>query len=152
MARLAEEQQRVQRKMTQSACVLMLDIDHFKQINDTYGHAGGDMALQHFAALMRAELRSIDSCGRLGGEEFAILLPGASLEAAQRIAERLRLKLAESSVEIDGKSVALTASIGIALLHPADVNPDAVLQRADAALYQAKATGRNRVVAEPDMA
>jgi diguanylate cyclase (GGDEF)-like protein len=152
MARLAEELQRVQRQMTQSACVLMLDIDHFKQINDTYGHAGGDMALQHFAALMRSELRTIDSCGRLGGEEFAILLPGASLEAAQRIAERLRLKLAESSVEIDGKSVALTASIGIALLHPADVNPDAVLQRADAALYQAKATGRNRVVAEPDMA
>jgi diguanylate cyclase (GGDEF)-like protein len=152
MARLAEELQRVQRKMTQSACVLMLDIDHFKQINDTYGHAGGDMALQHFAALMHAELRSIDSCGRLGGEEFAILLPGASLEAAQRIAERLRLKLAESSVEIDGKSVALTASIGIALLHPADVNPDAVLQRADGALYEAKATGRNRVVVEQGMA
>ncbi|MBI3532307.1 MAG: diguanylate cyclase [Burkholderiales bacterium] len=152
MARLAEELQRVQRQMTQSACVLMLDIDHFKQINDTYGHAGGDLALQHFAHLMRAELRSIDSCGRLGGEEFAILLPGASLEAAQRIAERLREKLAESTLDIDGKSVALTASIGIAALHSADVNPDAVLKRADGALYEAKATGRNRVVVEAGIA
>lgn len=152
MARLAEELQRVQRQMTQSACVLMLDIDHFKQINDTYGHAGGDLALQHFAHLMRAELRSIDSCGRLGGEEFAILLPGANLEAAQRIAERLREKLAESTLDIDGKSVALTASIGIAALHSADLNPDAVLKRADGALYEAKATGRNRVVVEAGMA
>lgn len=83
---------------------------------------------------------------------FRVLLPGASLEAPQRIAERLREKLSESTLDIDGKSVALTASIGIVLLHPADVNPDAVLQRADAALHQAKATGRNRVVAEPGMA
>lgn len=152
MARMAEELQRVQRKMTQSACVLMLDIDHFKQINDTYGHAGGDVALQHFSRLMRAELRSIDSCGRLGGEEFAILLPGASLVEAQRIAERLRAKLADSTLDMDGKSVALTASIGIAALHPTDVNPDAVLQRADRALYQAKAEGRNRVVVDAGMA
>lgn len=152
MARLAEELQRVQRQMTQSACVLMLDIDHFKQINDTYGHAAGDMALQHFARLMRAQLRSIDSCGRLGGEEFAILLPGASLEDAQRIAERLREKLAESTLEMDGKPVVLTASVGIAALHAADGNPDAVLQRADRALYQAKAEGRNCVVVDPGMA
>jgi diguanylate cyclase (GGDEF)-like protein len=152
MARLDEELQRVQRQMTQSACVLMLDIDHFKQINDTYGHAAGDMALQHFARLMRAQLRSIEGSGRVGDGEFAILLPGASLEDAQRIAERLREKLAESTLEMDGKPVVLTASVGIAALHAADGNPDAVLQRADRALYQAKAEGRNCVVVDPGMA
>lgn len=152
MARLAEELQRVQRQMTQSACVLMLDLDHFKQINDSYGHAAGDTALQHFSGLMRAQLRSIDSCGRLGGEAFAILLPGASLEDAQRIAERLLEKLAESTLEMDGKPVVLTVSMGIAELHPADGHPDAVLQRADRALYQAKAEGRNCVVVDAGMA
>lgn len=146
MGRLMEELERVQRRTTQQACVLMLDLDHFKAINDNHGHAAGDRMLRHFADLLREQLRMSDSCGRIGGEEFAIVLPGSGSEAARQFAERLRRQLEETPVMIEGQSVRVTVSIGITTIRPSDSGPDAILMRADAALYRAKDEGRNRII------
>jgi diguanylate cyclase (GGDEF)-like protein len=146
LARLAEEHARLQRQDTQRAVVLMLDWDHFKAINDTFGHAAGDAVLRHGAALMRDSLRKIDQVGRIGGEEFAILLSGADRAAAQVFAERLRQKVANTPVLYENRSIPVTVSIGITALTAQDATVDAVLRRADAALYRAKTEGRNRVM------
>ncbi len=145
MARLEDELARLQRNVNDCACVLMLDIDHFKLVNDMHGHATGDAVLRHMAGLMREGQRKIDVLGRVGGEEFAVLLPGATLEAAQMYAERLRQKVAERPLTHEGKLIAITVSVGLARLHANDANCDAALIRADHALYQAKEQGRNRV-------
>ncbi|SFU71954.1 CHASE domain-containing protein [Pseudoduganella namucuonensis] len=153
MARLDDEQARLQRDVGVRgglAAVLMLDLDHFKRINDEYGHAAGDAVLRHMAALMRDSQRKIDILGRVGGEEFAVLLPGADLAAAAAFAERLRQRIAGTPLEIDGHSVAVTVSIGIAAMDAADSGGDAALVRADKALYRAKRAGRNRVNTEED--
>ena len=147
MRLLAEELMRVQRDMS-AASVLMLDVDHFKRINDTYGHAGGDSALKFCAQQISARLRAIDTCSRLGGEEFAVLLPGTDLGGARVIAERLRASLEAATMELDGQPLRMTVSIGAAQLRPTDADADAALRRADAALYRAKSEGRNRVVTE----
>ena len=145
MTRLEDQQARLQRGID-SAAVLMLDLDHFKTINDDHGHAAGDMVLRHVAALMRGCLRKIDTLGRVGGEEFAVLLPGADLAASCQFAERLRLCIAEAPLRLDdGAALLVTVSIGIALLSGADPGYDAALIRADQALYRAKRAGRNRV-------
>ena len=145
IAQLERELARAQRIADQPAAVLMLDLDHFKKINDTHGHATGDVVLRHFAALMRAELRKTDTAGRLGGEEFAILLPGTTLAAARILAERLRQKVAEVPLLQDGLAIPFTVSIGVTAILTTDVSPVAVLIRADQALYQAKNRGRNQV-------
>ena len=145
MARLEEELARVLRLEHQRAAVLMLDLDHFKQVNDTYGHVTGDGVLKHFAALMREGLRKIDTGGRVGGEEFAIILPGADMDAARAFAERLRRKVAQTPAALEGVTIPMTVSIGIAAIDAADASPDAALIRADDALYRAKEGGRNRV-------
>ena len=145
MAKLDDELGRLQRSVDESAAVLMLDIDHFKTVNDEYGHATGDAVLRHMAGLMRAGQRKIDTLGRVGGEEFAVLLPGATLEAAAVYAERLRQTVADTPLVTDGKGIAITVSIGIASIRPLDPSADAALIRADKALYQAKEAGRNRV-------
>jgi diguanylate cyclase (GGDEF)-like protein len=150
LARLVEEQARLQRQETQRAVVLMLDLDHFKTINDTFGHAAGDAVLRHGAALMRDSLRIIDQVGRIGGEEFAILLSGADRAAAQVFAERLREKFAKTPVLYEGQSIPVSVSIGITALTAQEATVNAVLRRADAALYRAKAEGRNRVVMAND--
>lgn len=147
MRLLAEELLRVQRDMS-AASVLMIDIDDFKRINDTLGHAGGDSALKFCAQQISARLRAIDTCSRLGGEEFAVLLPGTDLGGAQVIAERLRAGLEAATLDVDGQPLRMTVSIGAAQLRPSDADADAALMRADAALYRAKSEGRNRVVAE----
>lgn len=146
MARLEAEQNRMQRDAHARAAVLMLDIDHFKDVNDEYGHPVGDAVLRHLAALMRDTLRKIDVLGRVGGEEFAALLPGADLEAAHAFAERLRLRIAETPLKQEGHSFAVTVSVGIAALAPEDECGDAALVRADKALYAAKRSGRNKVM------
>ncbi len=146
MARLEEEQARMLRLEGESTAVLMIDLDHFKQVNDTYGHAMGDGVLKHFAALMREDLRKIDIGARIGGEEFAIILPGANMEAAQSFAERLRQKLAQTPSTQDSLIIPMTVSIGISDINATDANPDAPLIRADEALYRAKSMGRNCVV------
>jgi diguanylate cyclase (GGDEF)-like protein len=150
MARLEAELARLKRFDIERAAILMLDLDHFKRVNDSHGHAAGDAVLKHFAALLRAELRKIDTGGRLGGEEFAILLIGADLAAAELSAERLRRRIAATPLDFAGQSIAVTVSIGIATLAPGDASADAALRRADAALYAAKQAGRNRVCASPD--
>jgi diguanylate cyclase (GGDEF)-like protein len=145
MARLEDEQARLQRDVGGRAAVLMLDIDHFKDINDAHGHDGGDAVLRHLAGLMRDSQRKIDMLGRVGGEEFAILLPGADLEAARAFAERLRQRIADTPMQRSGAAIGITVSIGLASLTPADRGGDTALVRADHALYRAKRGGRNRV-------
>ncbi len=126
--------------------LLMLDIDHFKEINDTYGHKVGDIVLQRLSAVMRETLRTIDIVGRLGGEEFAILLPETDLQSAAEIAERLRETIFHTEVVLDGgMPLHFTASIGVTTLQEKGTNLDILLNQADKALYQAKEGGRNRV-------
>jgi diguanylate cyclase (GGDEF)-like protein/PAS domain S-box-containing protein len=129
------------------AAFLLLDLDHFKHVNDTYGHATGDLALKHLAELARVRLRRLDLFGRLGGEEFGILLPGTGEEGAMALAENFRQQLAHTPVQSDMGPITLTVSIGLTTFDPDDAAPDGILARADAALYGAKEGGRNRVVA-----
>lgn len=150
MEKIQYELARMQRVPDQSVTVLMLDLDHFKRVNDTYGHATGDEVLRHVAQLMRQCVRKTDVCVRLGGEEFAILLPHTSLSSAQVLAERLRSAIARAPLQIPQaaqmpQQVDITISIGMSALHPTDALPDQALARADQALYRAKALGRNRV-------
>ncbi len=130
---------------TQTAVpVLVLDLDHFKTINDTWGHRAGDDVLRHFVALALRCLRREDVMGRLGGEEFAIFLPNAGAEGARAVAERLRLLVESHPATAGARPIPLTVSIGIALCGPGD-SAGAALQRADEAMYLAKQRGRNRV-------
>ncbi len=123
--------------------VLMLDLDFFKRVNDTYGHAVGDTVLQHAARVIRGSLRESDKAGRLGGEEFAVLLPRTSLEDARALANRLRETLAGAPVATEKGDVRVTISIGLAMLGGASSKES--LGQADEALYAAKAAGRNQV-------
>jgi diguanylate cyclase (GGDEF)-like protein len=125
--------------------VLFIDIDHFKSINDRFGHATGDACLVAVAQRLQAELRDGDSLGRWGGEEFVALLPGANLDNAQHTSERILRKVAADPVVVPHGAVPVTVSIGIAVLDPLHDDIHTVLNRADAALYRAKANGRNRV-------
>jgi len=129
----------------QPLALLMLDIDHFKQINDRHGHAAGDAVLQHFAAVALGALRATDIIGRLGGEEFAVLLPGTDLEGARQYAERLRREMEGQPCRAASQVIDFTVSIGLTLLNRNDSTTDLPLARADAALYRAKRGGRNRV-------
>ncbi|MBA1363533.1 sensor domain-containing diguanylate cyclase [Burkholderia gladioli] len=127
------------------AAVLMLDLDHFKSLNDRWGHALGDRALRHFAQLLRQEARSTDIIGRIGGEEFAVVLPGLSIDAAIDYGLRLQQRMTEAPLAVGERLVALTVSIGIDRMSAADLGVDQVLTRCDKALYVAKARGRNRI-------
>lgn len=128
--------------------LLMLDLDHFKRINDAFGHAAGDLVLLHFAQLLRRCLRQIDLPGRLGGEEFAILLPDTEVGGACEFAERFRRELAEHPSRLNGQALAVTVSIGVTPFLVNDQHIDLVLARADRALYRAKHLSRNRVELE----
>jgi diguanylate cyclase (GGDEF)-like protein/PAS domain S-box-containing protein len=127
------------------AAVLMIDIDHFKQINDTHGHAAGDAVLCHIVRQSRKLLRESDMLARLGGEEFAILLPQASREGALGLAERIRKVLEDTPLIYNDVPIHVTASVGVTLMSNTDPNTDKTLSRADHALYEAKRKGRNRV-------
>lgn len=126
--------------------LLLLDIDHFKIINDRYGHAIGDAALVAFVEAIIAALQANGSVGRLGGEEFAVLLPEITESHIGRVAEGLRERVAAMALKVPGDSLRFTVSIGAALLAPDDTTVEAVIARADQALYAAKRRGRNRVV------
>lgn len=121
--------------------LMMVDVDHFKAVNDQHGHAQGDQVLQAVAASLRAALRGDDLVGRWGGEEFCVLLPRTSLADAEQLARRVAAQIAAAHI-----SVRVTVSIGVSEHGPADLEPHTVIRRADGALYQAKETGRNRVV------
>ncbi|MBP6750191.1 MAG: diguanylate cyclase, partial [Xanthomonadaceae bacterium] len=126
--------------------VAVVDIDHFKTINDRFGHAVGDDVLKAVAHAMRATCRDSDTLGRYGGEEFAVLLEGISPEHALAAAERLRKAVAAIEIRIGDDTIAPTASVGVACLAADDRDFDHVLVRADRALYRAKEEGRNRVI------
>lgn len=129
-------------RYSQPACLLMLDIDFFKRINDDHGHSVGDHVLKNLSKLLDEQIRAVDSLFRWGGEEFAILLPSTSLSAARFIADRLRLRVSEADL---APAPRITASIGVAELEQ-DEDADSWFTRADKALYDAKAQGRNQVV------
>ena len=137
------------RRFRRPAAFLLLDLDHFKQVNDTHGHAAGDLALRHLAQLAQTRLRRLDLFGRLGGEEFGILLPGTDEAGALAFAETFRSQVAHTPVQSAAGPITLTVSIGLTAFDPADADPDAILARADEALYRAKEGGRNRVVSNP---
>ncbi|MCW8833851.1 MAG: YfiR/HmsC family protein, partial [Colwellia sp.] len=130
-----------------AGAVLMIDIDHFKNINDSYGHAAGDQAIINVANILKDNLREYDMVGRLGGEEFAMFLPNCEIEIATKIAERMRVKIASLSTSYQQTSIKLTVSIGLTAKRADETNIDNIIQRADKALYQAKNSGRDRVVA-----
>lgn len=145
MSAMNHEYGRVKRSHYYSVGILMLDIDHFKQVNDTYGHALGDEILASFASSIKDELRENDVFGRLGGEEFAILLPDTDQQGCLHVAEKVRASIEAMQVKADEKTVWITTSIGVDKLHANDNRPDGALARADIALYRAKQSGRNRV-------
>ena len=141
------EAERARRTGRPLSCIAF-DIDHFKSINDRHGHAAGDRVLQSVSDLCRRNLRAIDVAGRLGGEEFAALLPESASDAAFEVAERLRAAIAALPLQESGETVAVTASFGVATLRPDETSVEAALNRADAAAYRAKRSGRNRVERE----
>ncbi len=141
-----EQELRRARRFGRPLCAMMLDIDHFKRVNDTHGHAAGDIVLQSMVQSAQGRLRGTDTIGRLGGEEFAVLMPETELSAATEVANRLRQSIAAQEISLGKSSLSITVSIGVAALHPEDADIDALLHRADTALYQAKQGGRNRVV------
>lgn len=134
-------------KVQQEVCVVLCDLDHFKSINDRYGHAAGDFVLRQAVAACRAHLRPQDIFGRFGGEEFGLVFPGCSLEAARERCEQLRAAIADVASIQQGREARISASFGIATTGLFDYELRQLLAHADAALYQAKRTGRNRVVA-----
>ncbi|ABR90640.1 diguanylate cyclase [Janthinobacterium sp. Marseille] len=135
------------RRLHQPLSVISFDIDLFKQINDNYGHAAGDEVIKAAARVSRNAVREIDFVARIGGEEFAILLPGSTIEQAAATAERLRELVIAEQVSYQGKLLAFTASFGVAQLKDSDQSFEALLQRADEMMYRAKNLGRNRVAA-----
>jgi len=126
--------------------ILMLDIDHFKKINDTHGHNIGDLAIKATADTISSILRAVDVSGRIGGEEFAIILPQTQVVHAETIANRLRNLVSQITVPANGTEVAFTVSIGVTKNHDREASINDVLERADTALYEAKTQGRNKVI------
>jgi diguanylate cyclase (GGDEF)-like protein len=125
--------------------LLIFDLDHFKTINDTFGHASGDRALQVFADVLSRVLRPSDFAGRIGGEEFAVVLPGCGIEAAFAIANRVRTAFQGDAYFLDGQHIAATVSVGVASTSDQARSLHEIIVSADAALYEAKSLGRNRV-------
>jgi diguanylate cyclase (GGDEF)-like protein len=134
-------------RMRQPLSLIMLDVDKFKQVNDTFGHDAGDLALRMLAEGLREELRGVDTAARYGGEEFAVILPQADLDGALVVAERLRKRIEETHMQGIGY---ITASLGVATFPPHASSRDSLVTKADRALYQAKHLGRNRVCTPPE--
>lgn len=144
----AERSLRLLEKRLVPACLLTIDLDHFKQVNDTHGHAVGDAVLRRSVALCQQQLRPGDLFGRLGGEEFGVLLCGCSHAQGMDIAQRIRLAIADTPVRKEGAAVSISASIGLAGTDTSGYGLQKLCKEADLALYRAKRAGRNRVVAD----
>lgn len=144
---LLPEQLKFSEREGQALGVMMLDVDHFKQLNDRHGHLQGDKALRALATYLRDHLREQDVACRYGGEEFAIIVPGASLADVVQLAERVRAGIERLVIPSDNTQLAITVSIGVATFPEHGMQPHLLLQAADTALYRAKLLGRNRVVA-----
>jgi diguanylate cyclase (GGDEF)-like protein/PAS domain S-box-containing protein len=137
-------------QLQKPGALLFLDVDHFKEVNDSLGHLAGDAVLRAVAQTLRNAVRSNDLVCRWGGEEFLILLAGISRDQMIEVAERCRVLVAQSSCQLDDTLISVTCSIGAAMLHPKD-DPHSILARADSAMYHAKRNGRNRVLVADDM-
>ena len=148
---LAQREMEQVRKIDQELAVLMFDIDHFKSINDRYGHPAGDTALQHLVSKLTGGVRRIDLVGRLGGEEFVVVLPAITPSTAVQAAERLRKIIADNPAVHNGQQIKLTVSIGVALARHNDRTIEQTLARADTALYAAKRGGRDRVALSEEL-
>lgn len=133
----------------QPLSLAMIDVDHFKQVNDQYGHTVGDHVLVAVADRLRSAIRGDDFLIRYGGEEFMVLLPNADAARALEVGERMRLRLADSPIAVDGVDVEVRISVGVAQYHGAQEPADTLIRRADTALYSAKGRGRNRVEIAP---
>ncbi len=144
LKRLDEELNRVQHQ-GKPLVLAILDIDRFKQVNDTWGHDIGDGVLVEISRCMQASIRTSDLCGRWGGEEFLLILPDTNLEGARLVIERVHNRIRALSIPAGGKTLSITASIGIAEQHP-DENYPQTLNRADIALYEAKSSGRDKCI------
>jgi diguanylate cyclase (GGDEF)-like protein len=143
---LAEREFQRARRFNRSLSIIMLDIDHFKLVNDIYGHAAGDQVIAEVAHRMRAGIRNIDIPGRYGGEEFIMLLPETELPGAVLLAERLRRRIADNPVTTVGGLLEVSASLGVATSNAEVADVNTLINHADANLYAAKKAGRNQVV------
>lgn len=132
----------------QAFSLVLLDVDHFKQVNDSWGHVVGDLALQHLCNVLRQRLRVTDQIGRLGGEEFGLLLLNTEIEAGATLVEDLRQQLSERPLQVNGMCIPLSATFGVAQWPVDGTDPEALYRCADQRLYRGKAYGRNRVVSE----
>ena len=148
MARLSVEVDRLQFDPNRSSALLAIDLDHFKAVNDTFGHAGGDAVLVHVAAMMAESIRPTDAVARSGGEEFLVLVTDTTPDHAIAFAERLRAGFEDRPTFHDGHEIRVTASIGLTLIADVDSADAELLARADGALYDAKRAGRNAVKAD----
>ncbi len=126
--------------------LLIIDIDHFKEYNDTYGHLAGDEVLRRLAAVFKESIRSCDYAARYGGEEFIFVLPETGAEDGAQAAERIRRRVAEEQVGSDDKPIVVTVSVGVASYPIDGTDPESIIRKADGALYKAKERGRNRIV------
>jgi diguanylate cyclase (GGDEF)-like protein len=133
------------RRYERTLSIAMLDIDHFKKINDSYGHSIGDLALHEIATRIRNYVRAVDVVARYGGEEFVILMPETNLSDAGQVAERVRGAIADDPIRNKDAAISVTLSLGVAEVDANTKNLDALIKYADKALYAAKANGRNRV-------
>jgi diguanylate cyclase (GGDEF)-like protein len=143
--RACDQMIHVSQRANQLFAVLFIDLDHFKSINDTYGHAAGDDVLRTVASTIQQSIRRSDVVGRIGGEEFSVFLPSTDLVGAQQLAETLRAEIEKIQIEIDGVLLKITASIGVAIKRFEQETMQAIQQNADQAMYEAKRGGRNRV-------
>ena len=125
--------------------IILLDLDHFKKVNDTLGHFAGDAVLRETAARLRSNMRPYDQVGRYGGEEFLVVLPNCDLEQAANQAERMRHRLHATGMLVDGQELQVSASFGVTISDGSERSPDVFVRVADEALYRAKANGRNRI-------
>ena len=154
--RACDQQIHASQRANQAFAVLFVDLDHFKSINDTYGHAVGDDVLRMVAQTLQKTVRRSDIVGRIGGEEFSVFLPNTDVQGAQQLAETLRLAIESIQIEVNGVRLKITASIGVAAKRFDQETMQAIQQHADQAMYEAKRGGRNRVstfdAGEPGMA
>lgn len=148
MAELSKQIER-SRRHGQPICGMMIDLDHFKQINDEYGHLSGDLVLQNFSKILKRNFRQIDILGRYGGDEFFAILPDTSLSSARTVAERLRQSVSESVFSVDDHREHLSASIGLfGFEHVGRLSSKQFITMADEAMFRAKASGGNRIQSE----
>ena len=127
--------------------LMILDIDHFKAVNDNHGHDIGDAVLREFAARLRRNIRGVDLACRFGGEEFVVLMPDTDTAQAEAVAERVRQAMAEKAFDVGApRALSVTVSVGVSIRESLSDTPEGMIKRADVALYRAKRAGRNRVI------